>query len=195
MALSRAFLKGMGLTEEQVSAIIEAHTETVNGLKETNKNLQTQLDEAEQSVKKGAENNDSYKEKYEKEHADFETYKEQQVKSMELGKKKKAYANLLREAGIKEKTINQIVELTNLDKYELADDGKFKDSKSLEDGAKEKWSEFITKGGTKGADVDTPPANGGSTVTSEQFAKMKYNERVKLHAENPELYNTLAGRK
>ena len=105
MALSRAFLKGMGLTEEQVSAIIEAHTETVNGLKETNKNLQTQLDEAEQSVKNGAENNDSYKEKYEKEHADFETYKEQQVKSMELGKKKEAYANLLREAGIKEKTI------------------------------------------------------------------------------------------
>ena len=33
MSLTRSFLKGMGLTEEQVGAIIDAHTETVNGLK------------------------------------------------------------------------------------------------------------------------------------------------------------------
>ena len=33
MALTRAFLKGMNLTDEQVGAIIEAHTETVDALK------------------------------------------------------------------------------------------------------------------------------------------------------------------
>ena len=33
MALSRAMLKGMNLTDEQVSAIIEEHTATVDGLK------------------------------------------------------------------------------------------------------------------------------------------------------------------
>ena len=33
MALTRAFLKGMGLTEEQVSAIIEAHTDSTEALK------------------------------------------------------------------------------------------------------------------------------------------------------------------
>ena len=33
MALTRAFLKGMNLTEEQVGAIVEAHTDTVNALK------------------------------------------------------------------------------------------------------------------------------------------------------------------
>ena len=33
MAITRKFLKGMGLTEEQVDTIIEAHTETVDGLK------------------------------------------------------------------------------------------------------------------------------------------------------------------
>ena len=85
MALSRAFLKGMGLTEEQVSAIIEAHTETVNGLKDANKALQTQLEEAEQSAKNSGKDNDEEKEKYEKEHADFESYKEQQAKNAELG--------------------------------------------------------------------------------------------------------------
>ena len=33
MALTRKLLKGMGLTEEQVDTIIEAHTETTDGLK------------------------------------------------------------------------------------------------------------------------------------------------------------------
>lgn len=33
MSITRKFLKGMGLTDEQVETIIEAHTETVDGLK------------------------------------------------------------------------------------------------------------------------------------------------------------------
>ena len=33
MALTRGLLKGMGLTDEQIGSIIEAHTETVEGLK------------------------------------------------------------------------------------------------------------------------------------------------------------------
>lgn len=33
MSITRKFLKGMGLTEEQVDTIIDAHTETVDGLK------------------------------------------------------------------------------------------------------------------------------------------------------------------
>ena len=38
MALTRKLLKGMGLTDEQVDTIIEAHTDTVDGLKEQVKN-------------------------------------------------------------------------------------------------------------------------------------------------------------
>ena len=34
MAVTRKFLKGMGLTDEQVDTIIEAHSETVDGLKD-----------------------------------------------------------------------------------------------------------------------------------------------------------------
>ena len=33
MALTRKLLKGMGLSDEQVDTIIEAHTDTVDGLK------------------------------------------------------------------------------------------------------------------------------------------------------------------
>ena len=43
----------------------------------------------------------------------------------------------------------------------------------------------------------TPPAGtpGSDTVTAEQFAKMGYTERAKLRSENPDLYETLMGRK
>ena len=48
MAVTRSFLKGMGLTEEQVSAIIEEHVSTTNALKEqrdSNKDAAEQLND------------------------------------------------------------------------------------------------------------------------------------------------------
>ena len=79
MALTRKLLKGMGLTDEQVDTIIEAHTDTVDGLKEQVKtykadaeklpNVQKELDDLK------AAGDGGYKEKYEKEHKAFEDYK------------------------------------------------------------------------------------------------------------------------
>lgn len=79
MALTRKLLKGMGLTDEQVDTIIEAHTDTVDGLKadvsrykadaEKLPGVQKQLDDLK------AAGDGGYKEKYEKEHSDFEAYK------------------------------------------------------------------------------------------------------------------------
>ena len=47
MALTRKLLKGMGLTEEQVDTIIDAHTETVDGLKEDLKQAKKDAEEAD----------------------------------------------------------------------------------------------------------------------------------------------------
>lgn len=79
MALTRKLLKGMGLTDEQVDTIIEAHTDTVDGLKsdvdrykvdaEKLPGVQKELDDLK------AAGDGGYKEKYEKEHSDFEAYK------------------------------------------------------------------------------------------------------------------------
>ena len=44
MSLTRGMLKGMGLTDEQVSAIIDAHTETVDGLKDSLKAAKADAD-------------------------------------------------------------------------------------------------------------------------------------------------------
>ena len=70
MALTRKLLKGMGLTDEQVDTIIEAHTDTVDGLKadvskyksdaEKLSGIQKQLDDLK------AAGDGGYKEKYDK---------------------------------------------------------------------------------------------------------------------------------
>ena len=44
MALTRKFLKAMGIEDEKIDQIIEAHTETVSGLKDS-------LDKAEADAK------------------------------------------------------------------------------------------------------------------------------------------------
>lgn len=89
MALTRAFLKSMTLTDEQISAIIEEHSATVTGLKgeiskykedaEKVPDLQKKLEDYEKENWKG---------KYEKEHADFEGYKTEQDKKHPTMQKK-----------------------------------------------------------------------------------------------------------
>lgn len=79
MALTRKLLKGMGLTDEQVDTIIEAHTDTVDGLKadvskykadaEKLPGVQKELDDLK------AAGDGGYQEKYEKEHKAFEDFK------------------------------------------------------------------------------------------------------------------------
>lgn len=39
--------------------------------------------------------------------------------------------------------------------------------------------------------LPNPNNNNGSEITKEQFNKMGYRDRLKLHTDNPELYNTL----
>ena len=67
-------MKAMGLTEEQVDSIAEAHGETVEGLNAKIEQLQDTIDSLNSQLKT-AEANNGYKEKYEKEHAEYEAYK------------------------------------------------------------------------------------------------------------------------
>ena len=72
MALTRSMLKGMGLTEEQVGAIIDAHTETVDGLKDKLKTAEADASKLKAVQKElddlKADKGDDYKSKYDKEH-------------------------------------------------------------------------------------------------------------------------------
>ena len=52
MGLTRKFLKGMGISDEQIDAIIDAHTETVDALKAQRDELKANADEYAETKKK-----------------------------------------------------------------------------------------------------------------------------------------------
>ena len=83
MALTRRLLKGMGLTEEQMDTIIDAHTETVDSLKadlsrykadaEALAGVRKELEEAKASLEN--EKKGSWKVKYDALKEEYEGYK------------------------------------------------------------------------------------------------------------------------
>ena len=178
MALTRKLLKGMGLTDEQVDTIIEAHTDTVDGLKE---DINKYKDDAEKlsTVQKElddlkAAGDGGYKEKYEKEHQAFEDYKTAQTAKETRQAKEKAYTEFLKSVGVSEKRIPSIIKVTDLNAVELEGD-KVKDAEKLTESVKTEWADFIETSNTNGATTNTPPANnnnGGedpSKMTMEQY--------------------------
>ncbi len=134
MALKRSFLQSMGLTDAQISAIIEAHTETVDGLKEEIGKykgnaeklpaVQKELDDLK------AAGDGGYKEKYEKEKKAFEDFKTAQTAKETRQAKENAYREFLKTVGVSEKRIPAIMKVTDLDGIEM-DGDKFKDADKL----------------------------------------------------------------
>lgn len=201
MSLTRKFMQGMGLSEEQVNAIIEANEETISGLKaeiekyrtasedsdkkltKVQKELDTMKDEAEKS-----ESKNPYKVKYEAVKEEFETFKKDISAKETRSEKEKAYAALLKECGVSEKRIASVVKVSDIDSIEL-EDGKIKDADTLKDSIKDEWSDFIQTDGTKGADTSTPPGNNGGKMTKAEILAIKDTaERQAAMAENHELF-------
>ena len=202
MALSRKLLKGMGLTDEQVDTIIEAHTDTVDGLKadvskyktdaEKLSDVQKELDELK------AKGDDGWKEKYDNLKGEFDKYKTDVQEKETHNKKVEAYKAILKDANLSEKGIEKAVKYAEWDKIELGEDGKLKGANDHIKAVREEWAEYVTTTTTTGAKTSTPPANnGGAKLTkAEIYAKDEHGryklstaERQKALAENPELMN------
>lgn len=192
MALTRAFLKGMNLTDEQVSAIIEAHTESIDGIKADRDKYKAEAKEVADLKEKlkGFEGADDWQKKFTDEHKAFEDYKKDIANKEKLATVQTAYKALLKESGVDEKRIDSIIKVTDFNDMKLGEDGKFEKLEELTKKIKEDWSGFIVEKRTEGADVKNPPASKGATkMTKEQIMSIKDGaERRKAIAENPELF-------
>lgn len=193
MALTRKLLKGMGLTDEQVDTIIEAHTDTVDGLKADVSKYKTDAEKLP-SVQKElddlkAAGDGGYKEKYEKEHKAFEDFKADQTAKETKATKEKALRGLLTKLGISEKRQDSIVKVTDLSRYEM-DGENIKDAEAAEKALKEEWADFIPTTTTTGASTSTPPANtSGGAVTRDSIMQIKDPvERRAAIAKNLDLF-------
>lgn len=183
MALTRSMLKGMGLTEEQVSAIIDAHTETVDGLKDSLKAAKADADKLK-AVQKELDDlkstkGDDYKSKYEKEHADFDEYKKTVANEKATAEKRSLYRELLRECGVDAKRIDSVMKVADIDAAKVKD-GKIENVDDLTKSIKSEWADFIATDSTRGANVQTPPQGKGNTkMTREEiFRKDEHGKYV-----------------
>lgn len=199
MALTRRFLRGMGLTDEQVDTIIEAHTEVTDALKAERDafeadakklpGVQKDLDDLRQTIGDGEET--VSKAEYDRLQGEYDTYKNGVTAREAHTAKETAYRTLLKEAGVDPKRIDAIVRITDIDGIELAEDGKIKDADTRTATVKTDYADFIVEYDEKGADVANPPANSGkgNTTTKEQIMAIRDgSERRRAMAENPELF-------
>ncbi len=209
MALTRTMLRGMSLTEEQVSTIIEAHVETVNALKEERDKLndqinalskdsellkkeQTKAEDLQKKVdelQKSVDESEDFKTKYETVKKEFDDYKVNVDNENTNRKKTDAYRKLLKEVGIADKHIDSVLKVCDVSSAKLKDDGSIEDVDKLKENIKEQYSEFIPKESVKGAKTETPPKNEGGKMTKEEIMKITdRNERQKAISENHELF-------
>lgn len=202
MALTRKMLKAMGIEEEKIDQIIDAHTETVDGLKaeavrykadaEALPDIQKQLEKARADLEAGKK--DSWKVKYEAVKEEFDGYKEAQAQKETREAKEKAYRTLLKEAGVSEKRIESVLKVSDLGGVEL-EDGRIRDAHKLKDSIREEWADFIVTTATKGADTANPPANGAAgPMTKDQIMAIKdRGERRAAIAANMGLFGESKG--
>jgi len=185
-------LKGMSLTDEQIDTIIEAHSETVDALKDERdkyKKDAERLPAVEKELNELKSNGGDFEQKYNALKKEYDDYKSEQSAIAEKSAKEAAYKEMLKEAGISEKRIASVMRVTNLADVKLDKDGKLKDKDKLVDDVKTEWADFIDTKKVEGADTKNPPENNGGKLTKEDILKIKdTTERQQKIAENHELF-------
>ena len=192
MALTRNYLKSMGLTEEQVNAIIENHTDSIDGLKaelataraaaETVEALTKERDELKDKLSKAGD--------AAKVQADFDAFRQQVETEKANAAKSAAVRKALKASGVqREEFLDLLMGKVELDKVEMDGDA-VKDEASFVAPFKAAYAGCFASESEQGTKLQNPPSGGGTRMTKEQIAKIENrDERRAAIAANLDLYN------
>ena len=162
MALTRKLLKGMGLTDEQVDTIIEAHTDTVDGLKEQVKTYKADAEKLPDVQKElddlKAAGDGGWEEKakdFEKKYNDLVA--ENKNKETKAAKESAAKA-FFESKGITGSSLEIAMRGSSAEIAALDLDGeKIKDSSALDALVNGTFKALVSTTTTKGANIPNPP--------------------------------------
>lgn len=191
MAFTRSFLKASGLTDEQVSAVMEEHVAVTDSLKKERDNYKAEADKAAdlQRQLEGIQGGEDFKKKYDELKSEYEGFKKKTADDAEAAKVQAAYRNLLIDEKIGAKRLDSIIRVTDFSKMKLDKDGKLVDEAELRKKIGDEWGEFRTTITEKGAKVENPPSTGTSKMTKEEIMQISDTAaRQKAIAENLELF-------
>lgn len=176
MSLTRKMLKAMGIEEEKIDQIIEAHTETVDAIKEQREAYKADAEklpgvQRELDALKNNSGND-YKAKYEKEKKDFQDYKNGIAEKESAAAKEKAARAYFETKGIPADSMGLVIRGAKAEISGLELDGeKIKDSTALDTLLSGDYKGLIGKTTTKGTDTKTPPNTSGGIKSREEIYK------------------------
>lgn len=192
MALTRKFLSALGIEADKVDEIINAHSETVDALKEQRDSFKTdaeklsvvqkELDDLKAQI--ADDDSDEWKDKYEKLKTEYDNYKADITSKETMTAKKTALEELAKDI-LSDSGVAKAIKYANWDSYELDEDGKLLDAKKHMEDLREEWSDYVLTEDKRGADTPTPPTNDGGTVaTREEIMKIAdTQERQRAWAE------------
>ena len=181
MSLTRKMLKAMGIEEEKIEQIIEAHMESVNALKEARDELKDKVDEIpalEEKIKELAgKNAEDWKKKYEELSDEFNGYKSEIEKKENDSAKEKAVRDYFEKKNITGKNLEIAMRgsKAEIEKIEIKN-GKIKDASSLDELISGDFSALVSTTTTTGANTATPPtssASGKDILSRDDIRKIK----------------------
>lgn len=167
MALTRKMLKAMGIEDEKIEQIIEAHTESTDALKADRDRYKAdaeQLPAVQAELKKAQDNlaaagTSEYEEKYKAVQAELDQLKADAEAAKARSAKEAAYRALLADAGIPEAFLARAMRGVDVDALKLDKDGKLTDVDSLTESVKKDWADVIPKTHTEGVQTPNPPSS------------------------------------
>ena len=183
MSLTKTFLKGLGVTEDQITAIMEGHLDSINVLREERDkykqdaeklpDVQKKLDKAEKDLELA----NGWKEKYEKEHSDFEDFKTATTEKENNESKKTLYRAMLKEANIADDWVDRILKVTDFSEFKLKD-GKLDNEEEIKKSIETEYAGYVKTTKKGGAKVENPPKgnDGESADDNSEYIKKKVAE-------------------
>lgn len=203
MALTKKFLKALGLNDDQIEQIFDGHEDSIAAQREKINALQADLDKAkaendrlatvEKDLAKAnlrLEDFEETTEKLKRTQKEFEDYKADIAVKTVSANKKAAYKKLLASAGIPAKRHDTILKLGGFNDVEFDDEGNVKNTDELIKNIGTEWSDFVVTERKTGAETPKPPTNtGGKTMTKNEILSIKDDkERQTAIAQNHELF-------
>lgn len=202
MALTRKMLSAMDIPAEKIDEIINAHTETVNALKDERDKAQKELDELKENGKNVADvqkeldeakaelesiKGSNWEQKYKDVKSEYDTFKADTEARAVKSKKESAYKKILTEAGISAKRIDSIMKVSAsaIDALKFDKDGNVEEADKVIESVKSEWADFISNIREQGANTPNPPSNNGGDVKKPSRVSAMVAQYRNEHYGNP----------
>lgn len=202
MALTRKMLSAMDIPAEKIDEIINAHTETVNALKDERDKAIKECDELKEASKSVADiktelettkaeldkiKSEDWEKKYKDTKSEYDSFKADTEAKATKSAKESAYKKLLTEAGVSAKRIDSIMKVSAsaIDALKFDKDGNIEDAEKITESVKTEWADFISTTHEQGAKTPNPPANDGGDVKKPSRVSAMVAQYRNEHYGNP----------